>query len=221
MRILTALITAVLFLPILSWGQTTLNGFPVYQQNQQLTNTNINKIIKSLEQAKKKAEKTAPSPKGVENFYKVSDTLYRGAKPTEEGYKELAKMGIKTVVNLRVTPPNAKLIKELGLKSVHIPINPFLFNDSHAKEFLAIMANPKNHPVYVHCFYGSDRTGTMVALYRIYFEGWTKKSAIKEMLKKEYKFSMVFSNLIDYIRGVKLPKRYRPEDRIPVLRQGR
>lgn len=223
MKKIFILLFAVLLLPLLTWAQPAAKSFSSYQKNQQVNTNNLDKLLKSIEQSKKR-KNTGPKKieiNGVENFYKVSDMLYRGAQPTEEGYRELAKLGIKTVVSLRVIPPDTKLLKELGLRSVHIPINPFYFTDNHAKRFLGTLFLQKNQPVFVHCFYGSDRTGTMVALYRIYYEGWQKDWAIKEMLKKEYKFSMVFSNLIDYIRGVKIPKRYRPEDRIPVLRQGR
>jgi protein tyrosine/serine phosphatase len=33
----------------------------------------------------------------------------------------------------------------------------------------------------VHCWHGSDRTGSVVAAYRIVFEGWTTAAALDEL----------------------------------------
>ena len=150
---------------------------------------------------------------GIKNFHKVSEVLYRGAQPNENGYKELAKLGIKTVVDLRVIPQDKELIKSLGMQPIQIPINPLDMKDKYAKEFLSIMANPANYPVFVHCRYGSDRTGTMVALYRIYFQHWTKENALKEMTSDKYGFNEIFANLKQYIHSVNLPYKYTPQDR--------
>ena len=156
---------------------------------------------------------------GLNNFYKVSDALYRGAQPDRQGYEELAKLGIKTVISLQVIPHDKKFIKSLGMNPVHIPINPLDMKDKYSEKFLSIMANPKNHPVYVHCRYGSDRTGTMVALYRIYIQHWTKQSALTEMRDDKYGFREIFLNLKQYIRQVDIPFKYTPQDTTPVITQ--
>ena len=77
---------------------------------------------------------------GLSNAYQLSPMLYRGAQPTEEGYKSLADMGIKAVISFRTKEPNTELLKELGLVSYHIPINTFRFNNDHAREFLKILS---------------------------------------------------------------------------------
>ena len=61
------------------------------------------------------------------------------------------------------------------------------------------MADPAKRPVFVHCKHGADRTGTMVAFYRILFEGWSKDEAIREM-KKEMT-TAVISNYTPVLRG--------------------
>ncbi|MBR1997984.1 MAG: hypothetical protein IJ993_06175, partial [Akkermansia sp.] len=70
------------------------------------------------------------------------------------------------------------------------------------------------------CLYGSDRTGTMVALYRIYIQHWSKQEALDEMREPKYGFREIFVNLKDYIRDVNLAYRYAPQDRIAFINQG-
>ena len=161
--------------------------------------------------ARTKAERAQPVHlPGVKNMYQVSAQLYRGSQPTREGYQALANMGIKTVVSLRRANPNPKLTQDLPLTVKHIPMNPFIFKDTHAREFLAIVSDPKNQPVYVHCLYGSDRTGAMVALYRMALQRWSAKAAIEEMKNGGFGFHMVFANLITYLKEVNLADIFPP-----------
>lgn len=136
---------------------------------------------------------------GLKNAYQVSNNLYRGALPTRQGYEALAKMGIKTIINLRVSEPDKALTEGLPLTVYHIPVNPFLFNDRHAKRFLEIASNPANYPIYVHCLYGSDRTGAMVALYRVKVQHWPKERALQEMRTPAFGFDEVFFPLVRYL----------------------
>jgi len=81
----------------------------------------------------------------------------------------------------------------------------------HAEEkelvrFLKIVSDKERQPVFVHCQYGSDRTGTMCATYRIAVQGWTKEEAIAEMTKGGFGFHGVWENLVEYIRKVDVEK---------------
>ena len=58
--------------------------------------------------------------------------------------------------------------------------------DAQVAQFFEIVNNPANQPVYVHCAGGRHRTGTMTALYRMTFDGWTPQQAYSEM--KQYRF---------------------------------
>jgi tyrosine-protein phosphatase SIW14 len=44
------------------------------------------------------------------------------------------------------------------------------------------MADSTNYPIFVHCQHGQDRTGVIVALYRIFYEQWTPQAAHDEMM---------------------------------------
>lgn len=143
---------------------------------------------------------------GLSNFYKVSDVLYRAEQPTSEGFKSLQDMGIKTVVNLRAHHSDEKKMKGLDMKYVQIPINTWSLDDKHVEEFLKVMADQNNYPVLVHCQHGADRTGTMIAIYRMVFENWSKEDAVKEMTGETFGYHSIWKNLPKYIENFDIEK---------------
>lgn len=108
---------------------------------------------------------------GAGNFWKVSDDLYRGEQPTAEGFREIEKMGIKTDVNLRSFNSDRAELEGTNLDYVHIWSKAWHAEDEDVIAFLKVVADPETHPVFVHCQHGSDRTGMMVAVYRISCRG--------------------------------------------------
>ncbi|MFH1238511.1 MAG: dual specificity protein phosphatase family protein [bacterium] len=145
---------------------------------------------------------------GLPNFAKVSDVLYRGAQPDEQGFKELKKMGVKTIINLRDNHSDTEMMKDLGLQYVSIPVNTWDLEDKDVVMFLQIATNPANQPIFVHCQHGSDRTGTMAAIYRVYEQKWSRDDAIREL--PNFGFHRIWHNLKKYIRYIDLEK-IRPE----------
>ena len=138
--------------------------------------------------------------KGAKNAFQVSPALIRSAQPTTLGFLELKKIGICTVINLRSFHSDRKEIGDTGLAYEHIYMKAWHAEDKEVVRFLKIVTDPKRQPVLVHCQHGSDRTGTMCAIYRIAVEGWPKKKAIKEMKEGGYGFHKVFFNLERYIQ---------------------
>lgn len=129
--------------------------------------------------------------KSIEHFGCVNSKIFRGAQPTEEGVKELARRGVKTIVNLRDADERAdmerKWAEASGIKFINIPFNNWLApTDEKVAEFLKIIDSAGNQPLFVHCKRGADRTGTVVAAYRITHDGWTAKEAKVET--KKYRF---------------------------------
>ena len=126
---------------------------------------------------------------GLPNFHKISENFYRGGQPTEEGVNNLAKLGIKTIINLR-GGKNKKVSKEeiwakkARVNFIHSPLsNWFASRDDKIQSILDEIQKPENQPVFLHCKRGADRTGTVTAIYRIKYEDWTAKDANDEARK--------------------------------------
>jgi protein tyrosine/serine phosphatase len=133
---------------------------------------------------------------GLENCFKVSDTLYRGAQPTREGFEELKRMGIKTVINLRSNHSDQDLLPE-GMRQVRIPMTVWKAETRQILQFLDTVTDPRNQPVFVHCQEGVDRTGLMCAVYRVLAGGWDKDQAVEEM--KQIGAHDILVNLKSYL----------------------
>jgi tyrosine-protein phosphatase SIW14 len=136
------------------------------------------------------------------NFHKVNDRLYRGAQPGKGGLKRLASLGVKTVLNLRGEDENSlaeqKEAKELGLNYYALPMGGLSRpTDEQVAQALAIINNPENGVIFVHCKHGADRTGVIVACYRMSQENQTAEQAQTEAQK--YGMSWVQFGMKRYI----------------------
>jgi len=130
----------------------------------------------------------------IQNFGRVASTYYRGGQPKAHDYADLAALGVKTVVNLTsddATADEKALASSAGLSYFQIPMTTHVApTAAQLTQFLRIVNDPANQPVYVHCVGGRHRTGVMTAAYRITHDGWTGDQAFKEM--KHYKFGADF-----------------------------
>ena len=143
---------------------------------------------------------------GLPNLHKVSDDLYRGAQPTAEGIKQLKKLGVKTVINLRSLHSDRGEMKDADLSYEHIRMTTWNVEDEDVIRFLRIVTDSNRTPVFVHCQHGADRTGTMCAIYRIVVQGWSKDEAIEEMTKGGFGHHSIWQNLTNYIRNLDVEK---------------
>lgn len=122
----------------------------------------------------------------IPHFLQVDSRLYRGGQPTDEGYRRLADLGVKTVVNLRTDEEvgleeTRHLVESLGMRWVSLPMRAYgRPTDAQIDAFLQAVGDPRQQPVYIHCRQGKDRTGTMVAVYRIVEDGWEPERAYRE-----------------------------------------
>ena len=148
---------------------------------------------------------------GLPNLHRVTSSLYRSAQPTDQGFVFLgtqpslanADRPIKTVVSLRDRHDDAPLIPAAStLRLERIQFKTWHPENEDVIKFLRIATTPALQPVLVHCQHGSDRTGTMVAIYRIAFEGWTKTQATDEMIKGRFGYHPMWQNLLRYIEDL-------------------
>ena len=138
---------------------------------------------------------------GIPNLFKVSDTLYRSAQPTDEGLRNLQELGIVTVVNLRAFHSDRdELDPDLGYEHIHM--KSWHPEREDAVTFLRIVTDPTRAPVLLHCQHGADRTGAMIAIYRIAVQGWSKDDAIREMKDGGYGFHKVWGNLTEWLQDL-------------------
>jgi protein tyrosine/serine phosphatase len=145
---------------------------------------------------------SVPRERELPNFAKVSEKLYRGAQPTGEGFRRLKELGVSTVINLRGEDDQAVAEKEAvesaGLRYYNVGL-PGLSrpSDEQVARVMTIIDSPESGPVFIHCRRGSDRTGTIAAVYRISHEGWTSEQALAEA--KRYGLSWAEIGMKRYI----------------------
>jgi tyrosine-protein phosphatase SIW14 len=125
----------------------------------------------------------------IKNFGKINEHYYRGSQPTEEEFAQLKKLGIKTVIDLRIDnlPAEAGWTRGLGMQYFSIPLKASTpANEQQTSYFLSLVKDPAKWPVYVHCKGGRHRTGAMTAVYRITQDGWTADQAYREMTEYDF-----------------------------------
>jgi protein tyrosine phosphatase (PTP) superfamily phosphohydrolase (DUF442 family) len=131
---------------------------------------------------------------GIDNFGRVGPNYYRGGQPQGRNYADLAALGVKTVINLTsddAATDEKAMTESAGLTYFQIPMTTHVVPTlAQLAEFLRIVNDPANQPVFVHCVGGRHRTGVMTAAHRITHDGWTADQAFKEM--KHYKFGADF-----------------------------
>jgi protein tyrosine/serine phosphatase len=128
-------------------------------------------------------------PVSIANFGRISDTYFRGAQPKGHDYADLAALGVKTIIDLTRDGEAAEeaFVEHAGMKFFRIPMTTSdRPADGAVGRFLALVNDPANQPVYVHCQGGRHRTGVMTAIYRLTHDGWNADRAFAEM--KQYEF---------------------------------
>ena len=130
-----------------------------------------------------------PSACDVPNFQIISPNYLRGGQPDQEGLQWLAGQGVKTEVDLRGSdrdnawdPPTQYPLRviRVAVEDFHTP------TFEQVEDFIQIVNEPANQPVYVHCKAGVGRTGVMTACWRI-SQGMTADEALEaERINSQY-----------------------------------
>jgi tyrosine-protein phosphatase SIW14 len=130
----------------------------------------------------------------IGNFGRIDEHLYRGAQPTAHDLADLAKLGIKTTIDLTNGDGDNNeehLAEAAGMKFFKIAMSTRVVpTPEQIATFLSIVTDPANQPVYVHCVGGKHRTGVMTAIYRMVQDQWTPDRAFREM--KTFQFGADF-----------------------------
>jgi len=148
---------------------------------------------------------------GMGNLFQVTPGLYRSRQPSTQALKNILAQHplaegsepIRTVIALLTSDDDGAVLGNSS--AVHhewLKFSPFHPNEQDVVKFLRIVTTPSQQPVLVHCAQGSDRTGMMVAIYRIVVQGWSKDDALKEMIDGGYGFHSFWQDLVQYVRNL-------------------
>jgi len=156
--------------------------------------------------------------KGIPNFGQVTRTLYRGGQPSAEGFEKLARMGIDIVVDTGRSKRDETLIKKVGMAYISLPWYCPFPKDEVFERFIKITRENPRKKIFVHCRLGDDRTGMMIAAYRMGQQGWTAKEAMQEMHEFGYRgvHHLMCPGLAGYEKS--FPQRLRNEPAFENLR---
>ncbi len=123
---------------------------------------------------------------GVPNFHQVNEHLYRGGQPADAGWSNLAKLGVKTVIDLRLASEHsinreARAVERAGMVYVSQPMARLQApTHEEIRKILSLLDSSAQWPVFIHCRRGADRTGTVIACYRIAHYQWANEEALRE-----------------------------------------
>jgi len=147
----------------------------------------------------------------IKNFGQMDDRFFRGGQPKQKDYKDLAQLGIKTIIDLRDDPEayEKPIVESLGMTYVHIPMLGRKYPTSDATAmFLKTVSDPATGKFFVHCAGGRHRTGAMGALYRFQFYNWNFDQVYKEM--KQYDFYTTWGHgaFKEFVEDLYMPKNH-------------
>jgi tyrosine-protein phosphatase SIW14 len=122
---------------------------------------------------------------GQPDFHQVDANVYHGRQPSDEGMAALARMGIKTVVDLRGGPVHApherRLVEQLGMNYFPERLSGvFSPNYDQIARLMKVLEDPNAAPIFVHCRRGCDRVSEVIACYRMIHDHWTNQQAFDE-----------------------------------------
>jgi tyrosine-protein phosphatase SIW14 len=171
---------------------------------------------------------TAPSSQGasvfkapgVPNFHQVDDHVFRGGQPSAHGFKSLALIGVKTVIDLRSGTEQRhaeeSAVQTDGMHYIHVPLNGFTApTDQQIATVLSLLDDSSGWPVFIHCRRGADRTGTVIACYRVAHDHWANEKALTEA--RLYRMSPLEQEMREYILHFKLPQAQASHALIPTV----
>ncbi len=132
----------------------------------------------------------------LENFYKVSDKLYRSEQPDKDAFQQLQSMGIYSVLNLRKHHSDRNEARKTKIKLHHLRLSARKLTQEQIFQALKIIQQ-SDSPILIHCWHGSDRTGAVIAAYRMVFQNWSAAQAIDEFKNGGYGYhDWAFPNLV-------------------------
>ena len=140
----------------------------------------------------------------ISNFGQMDEQFYRGARPKPEDFKNLASLGIKTVIDLTDNSREREqpAVEAAGMRYVNIPLVDKEYPSAEqVSAFLTVANNPATGKFYVHCAGGRHRTGIMGAVYRFNHDHWNYDQAYAEMKQYDFYTSNGHGKQLDFVQS--------------------
>ncbi len=121
---------------------------------------------------------------GILNLRPVKPGIYRGGQPTTDAaWNWLKANGVTRIVKLNSEGDGSDIAGEaLGMEMFYHPISTaqqLVYRPKYEEVQAAVKAIQPG--TFVHCTHGEDRTGLVVACYRVWDDAWPKETAEQEM----------------------------------------
>jgi protein tyrosine/serine phosphatase len=139
----------------------------------------------------------------IKNFGQMDERFYRGGQPQAEDFKDLASLGIKTVIDLRDDPTSfeKQAVEAVGMHYVNIPMSDTSYpKEDQIQQFLKLATDPQTGAFYVHCAGGRHRTGVAGAVYRMTVDGWDYDRTYGEMKDFDFYTRWGHGAMKDYVQ---------------------
>jgi protein tyrosine/serine phosphatase len=164
-------------------------------------------VVFAFAAASATAQHSRETIEGVRNFGRVTPNYMRGGQVTPEGVERLAAMGVRTIVDLRdePSPGEREACERLGITYYKFPMDGHATPDTATVDKILGLIKDAKDPVYVHCSAGKHRAGTIAALYRMRFEGWTPEEAWAEQQSYGFGFPEEHPQLYAFAYGDQKP----------------
>nr|WP_314069631.1 tyrosine-protein phosphatase [uncultured Campylobacter sp.] len=137
----------------------------------------------------------------AKNFYRVDERLFRSAQLDGSDAAKLHELGIKSIVNLRhFSRGGDKRAFGDQFWFANKPLQSWEIKPAQIADVLRIIRErQKEGAVLVHCYHGADRTGLVVAMYRVIYQGWSLDAARSEMIDGGYGFHSMWQDIADFL----------------------
>ncbi len=118
----------------------------------------------------------------------LSKGLTTGGQPTDKAFSKLAANGFRSVLNLRTASEGIDLeeqraaVEEAGMRYLPIPVAGSAPQAAQVEEFIRIVKEESNHPMFIHCG-TANRVGALMMIYRVIEHGWTEEKALEEAVR--------------------------------------
>lgn len=156
-------------------------------------------LLLTVAQAAQRSESIKPK---IDNFGCINEKFYRGAQPKSGDYRNLAAMGVKTIIDLQQDGERneQQMVEAAGMKFYRIGLSDKSWpSPDKAEQFMKIVNDPASQPVFIHCHGGRHRAGIMTAIYRMHHDGWSAERAYAEMKQYGFESGIGHGALKDYI----------------------